>query len=344
MADMRAQRFALLPTVGRDVIEASIAADLAVHNRLMNGAIEAYSGPATSDVRRMYGTGGILDFVEADEFTRPHTQKVVTGSSVDFPLKLFQASIGWTAMFFKNKTLGDLEATQSAAKAGHTVAVIRALQRAFYPAANYTTNDFLVNGVPLSVKRFVNGDSAPIPLGPNGEVFNPATHTHYLFHNALDNASAHALVDTVTEHRAGSKPVVYINLADATAWAGLTDFKPFPDPRLTVPLSTTSVPLQKLDLGDQQIGLFGAAVVWVKPWAIANYAVCIDIGAPEKPVALRTRTGSPLVLEPLATNIMSPIQADYMMSEYGFGVWNRVGGAVLDHRTGAVAYVDPTIP
>lgn len=346
MADMEAQRFLTLPNVDLSILAASIQADLDVHNRLLNDAY-AYltGGTATADERRMYGVGGLLDFIQADEFSRPHTQKVVTGSLVDFPLYNYQASIGWTAMFFKNKTLGDIVATQSAAKAGHALNVLKSMQRAIYPAANFTVNDFLVRNLPLNVKRFVNADGAAIPIGPNGEVFDPATHTHYLFHNGIDNASLHALVDTVTEHRAGANPVIFINSADQVAVAALADFKPFPDPRLTVPLSA-SQPVQKLNLfnaGNVAIGLFGRAVVWVKPWAISNYAVCIDIDNPGKPIVLRTRDGSPLKLEPLATNIMSPIQADYMQSEFGFGVWTRTNGAILDFTTGAVAYVDPVI-
>lgn len=347
MADMEAQRFLTLPNVDLSILAASIQADLDVHNKLLNDAY-AYltGGTATSDERRMYGTGGLLDFSEVDEFGRVHTQKVVTGSLVDFPLKKFAASIGWTAMFFQNKTLGDIVATQSAAKAGHALNVLKSLQRAIYPAANFTTNDFLVRNLPLNVKRFVNADGAAIPIGPNGEVFDPATHTHYLFHNGIDNTSAHALVDTVVEHRAGANPVVFINSADQVAWAALTDFKPFPDPRLTVPLTTTPVPTQKLSLfnaGNVAIGLFGRAVVWVKPWAISNYAVCIDIDNPGKPIVVRTRDGSLPALRPESTNIMSPLQADYMAAEYGMGVWTRTNGAVLDFTTGAVAYVDPVI-
>jgi len=346
MGDMLKQKFISPVKLGLDIIMASLNADLAIHNRIVNDQLSLFVGETTSDRRRRYGVAGNIEFNKADEFTRSHTQKVLTGSEVEFPMDGFQAAIGWTAMFFKNKSVADLAMTQVAAKVGHVQAIRKELQRAMYVSANYSTLDYRVDNVQLDVKRFVNADGAEIPLGPNAEIFNASTHTHYLFSNGLTAAGADALVQTVIEHRNDGSPTIFINLSDEAAWRALPNFKPFVDSRLTLPI-TTSNPTMRLNpfrTNDRQIGLYGAATVWVKPWGISNYGLCIDIDNPMKPLAARTRDGSAISLETVGTNVLFPIQADYMESEFGFGVWTRTNGAVLYHGAGAVAYVDAPIP
>ena len=346
MQDMLANRIQTPVQLGLDTIARSLQADLAIHNRILQDVMGPFAA-TTADRRRRYGVSGQLEFKKADEFTRAHTQKVITGSEVEFPMDGFQAAVGWTAAFFKNKSVADMAATQVAAKVGHVASIKRELQRAFFGSSNFSTFDYRVDDVQLDVKRFVNADGAPIPMGPNGEQFDASTHTHYMFHNALDNTSALALVNTILEHNPSGAIKIYINLADESAWRALADFKPYTDTRI-IPSVNTDRPAGRLDPfnpGDRAIGIFGAAEVCVKPWGISNYAVALDTASPNgKPLALRTRTGGGITLDTVGTNVLFPLQADYMESEYGFGVWNRVAGAVLYHAAGAVAYVDPVLP
>lgn len=344
MADLLEVRFQSPVEFGLDAIAASLAADLAVHNRLTNDALAPLS-VTTKDRRRRYGGSDQIEFKRSDEFSRMHTQKVITGSVVEFPLDGFQAAVGWTAMFFQNKTVADMAMTQNAVKAGHMTRIRRELQRAVYGSTNFTWNDYRVDQIDLTVRRFLNADGEAIPMGPNGEVFDAATHTHYLFNNGLTNAAALALVATIVEHHQGGNPVIYINSGNETAWRGLADFRPFTDARL-IQGNTDGTPIQRLsnlNTADRAIGIFGVATVWVKPWALLDYALATDLGAP-KPVVCRTRTGAPVNLNTIATNVLFPLQADYMESEFGFGVWTRTNGAVLYYAAGAVAYVAPTIP
>lgn len=345
LQDLLKLRFISPIKLGLDTIERSLQTDLAIHNRILKDLM-GFFADTSADRRRRYGVSGALEFKRSDEFTRAHTQKVITGSEVEFPMVGFQAAIGWTAWFFKNKSVADMAMTQVAAKIGHMNAIRRELQVAIYGATNYSTIDERVDEVNLDIKRFVNADGAPIPLGPNSEVFNPSTHTHYLWHDGLDNASAHALVQTVLEHHNDGAIKIFINITDVSAWQGLADFKPFIDSRFTIP-TTVSSPTARLDalrMNDRPIGYFDAAEVWVKPWAITSYPIAMDIQAPGKPLVLRTRSGGGITLDTIGTNVLFPLQADYMESEFGFGVWTRTNGAVLYCGAGAVAYVDATIP
>lgn len=345
LQDMLRNRFQTPVQLGLDTIARSLQADLAIHNRILQDLMAPFA-VTTADRRRRYGVSSSLVFLTADEFTRAHTQKVITGSEVEFPMDGFQAAIGWTAAFFKNKTVADMAATQVAAKVGHINAIKRRLQMAMFGATNYTFYDYRTDDIALDVKRFVNADGAPIPMGPNGVTFNAATHTHYLWSNGLTNAAAHSLVQTVLEHYNSPEIRIFINIGDEAAWRALADFKPYIDSRI-IPAITTERTAGRLDPfspGDRAIGIFDAATVYVKPWGVLNYAVCLDTGSDMKPLALRTRDGGPIRLDTVATNVLFPLQADYMESEFGFGVWNRTNGAILYHAAAAAAYVEPTFP
>jgi len=332
--------------LGLDTVRQSLENDQAIYNRLLQEMLDPFVA-VTQDVRRRYGVGSTIRGGRVDEFGRMHTQKAITGSEVNFPLDARQYAVGWTAAFFRDKSVADMMTTQIAIQDGHILDVLADLKSAMYLSQDYTFNDYRDTTLDLAVKRFVNADGAPIPTGPNGVTFDGSTHTHYLAVNGLDNTSAKALVRTVLEHYAVGPIQVFINQADESAWRGLTDFHACPDPRLTVPTSAAQ-PRQTVDIfdiGDRAIGVFDAAEVVVKPWAIANYALCLS-QAPgiDKPVAMRTRAGSNVAgidLKTVATNVLYPLQADYMESEYGFGVWNRLAGAVL--YSGGGVYTDPTI-
>jgi hypothetical protein len=332
--------------VGLDAIMTIVNRDLATHNRITTDLVSTFAD-ITTDIRRRYGVSDTIEFRPADEFTRAHTQKAVTQAIVEFPLEGDQAAIGWTAMFFRQKSVADLALSQLAAQRGHLLSVRQKLQAAMYGAANYTFNDYRDTMLDIGVKRFVNADGAPIPDGPNAEVFDGTTHTHYLFSNDLTNVAAHALVDTVAEHHLNPRPMVFINKADESKWRALVDFKPYTDVRLMQSYNEDQ-PVTRLNpykTDDVAIGLFGMAEIWKKPWAISNYAVCLDLGAETpKPLACRVRDiATGIGMRTVATNVLFPLQADYMEHEFGFGVWERTAGAILYHAPGAVAYVEPVI-
>lgn len=345
--DLLARRDVTPLQLGLDIIQTVLTRDQAAHNRVTQDMISKYAVIST-DIRRRYGVSDTLDFARVDEFGRSHTQKVVTSSVVEFPLERYQAAVGWTADFFRAKTVADLAMTQVAAQNGHVLNIRARLQAAIYGASNYTFTDYLDTGIDVGVKRFVNADGAPIPNGPNGETFNASSHTHYLFSNGLTDVGAQALVDTVMEHHSEPRVYIYINRADEVSWRALTNFKPYIDNRISIALTTTGVPNTQLDPynpNDREIGLYSGAIIAVKPWAISNYASALDLGAnTPKPLVARVRNaGDGLGLRTVADNVMFPLQAQFMQAEFGFGVWERTAGAVLYHATSASAYVDPAV-
>lgn len=327
---------------GLNIIQQILEQDQRNHDAIMTDMVSTFS-EVSDDIQRLYGAGGTIRFSQVDEFGRSHTQKNTTGSAVGFPLRRFQAAIGWTADYLTRATPADMAQTQLAVQNGHALEIRSQLQSAIYGATNYTFKDFLVRNFSIGVKRFLNADGAEIPNGPNGETFDGSTHTHYLAGAALNDTLAGDLVSTVVEHHVNGQPQVFINVADETAWRGLTNFKPYVDSRLTLNANANE-PTARLNpflTNNRPIGLYGAAEVWVKPWAVSGYAACMDVSAAAgKPLVCRVPAGETQVrLRPAAEIVLFPLQAKYMNSDFGFGVWTRTNGAVLDH--GHAAYTDP---
>lgn len=337
-----AARFASAVDYGLDTIQQVLAADVAAHNAIVTEMVGDLC-EVTTDRQRRYGTSVDGDMVEVDEFGRAPTQVAKPGSTVGFPLRLFQFAIGWTEKWLQLHTAADMAtATQNAEKA-HLRAIQRDIKRAIYGNTNYTFNDFLVDKVDLAVKRFVNADGAAIPDGPNGETFDGSAHTHYDALASLTAAGLKANINDVIEHGFGGAVRVAINKADETAVRALSGFVAYPDPRIVYRNSDT--PGQTLDisrLDNRAIGIFEGAEVWVKPWAIQYYSFAWDAASPSKPLAFRQRDSASLAGLRIAANMSTyPLYAQYMEAEFGIGVWTRTNGSVLYFNNGS--WADPTI-
>jgi hypothetical protein len=327
---------------GMSTVQEILNADLAVHNALMAQAIGEFAAIST-DKQRIYGASARGKMVRVDEHGRAPTQRVGKNGQVAFPLDLFQYNIGWTRTWEKEKTPADFAEAMQGAQKAHRIAILGELKRAVFLSGNYTHTDDLVDGIQLNVKRLLNGDSAPIPDGPNGEVYNVATHNHYLASAAFDQTLLLALIATVVEHGHGGKVRVYINAAQENTVRGFANFVAYQDPRIILATNANqaNARLDITRLDNRAIGLLGAAEVWVKPWVPALYAFCFDVDYPQKPAHLRERTPGSMQLQIAAIIDMHPLVAEFMEAKFGIGVWSRTNGAVA--FGGGGAYVDPAI-
>lgn len=329
---------------GQNRIAEILGRDLAAHNALVMDILTGLC-EGTTDRQRRYGGSISGQMVEVDEYGRSPTQRAVTGSTVGFPMRLFQFAVGWTEKWMQNHTPADMAMMTIQAQNAHLAALHREIRKALYLTANYTFRDFLVDNVDLPVKRLVNADGMAIPNGPFGDEFNAATHTHYLARagGSLAGSDVTRAIDTVAEHRRGTDIKIAINKADETAWRvllGATNL--YPDPRIVYRASDTpGMTLDQTQTDNRAIGIYGSAEVWVKPWAIANYPFVWDANGP-KPLGFRQRTTeSQQGLRIAATLNTFPLHAEYMEAEFGVGVSERTNGAVL--YTGDTTYADPTI-
>jgi hypothetical protein len=334
---------------GEDRAWSEVNAAMMAHNRQMLEILGVLV-ERTPDRQRRYGSAASKNMQVADQFGRPQAQKVTAGVTLGFPLRLYEDALQWTRKFVQAPgSAQQLAAEFDAILDADRRQVMYEIKSALFGPTNYTFTDVLIDNVALAVKRLANADSAAIPLGPNGESFNAATHTHYLFtaSTALAAADLSALISTVLEHTNRGTVQVWINSAQETAVRGLTGF--VADIAAYIVrggAATTDVTDQTLDLMNPQnrrIGMFGAAEIWVKPYIPSGYLAAISVGNPEAPIVFRFREGGgdlQLVFE----DDNHPLRARGYEREFGCAVYNRVGAAVLFVDAGSAgAYTAPSL-
>lgn len=321
---------------GEDRAWDSISAALASHNAQFNEMLGTLV-ERTTDARRSYGTADNKVMDEMDQWGQSDAQKISAAVTVDFPLRRYGNSLQWNRQWMMSNTVAQLAAEVAAIMDADVTNLIKQVKRAVFTPTNSTFVDKL--GVPanvsLSVKAFANNDGSGYPVGPNGEVF-ATSHTHYLGNATLTAAALTSLVVAVQEHYNSGTPVIVINSADEAAVRALTGFVAYVDPRLTLN-QNASVPFTRLNFANtynREIGLFGAAVVRVKPWGIANYAFAYIEGQ-DPPLAMRVPPVESLGdLNLLYEDERLPLRARSYERQMGVGVWQRVGGAVLEFDNG----------
>lgn len=330
---------------GEDRAWESISVALAAHNAQVEDMLGSLV-ERTTDTRRAYGTSDTKTMQELDQWGQGDAQKITAGAVVDFPLRRYGDSLQWTRQWMMSNTVEQLAAEVAAIMDADRRNFQTQVKRAVFGPTNTSFVDKLGNpaNITLNVKALLNADSAGIPVGPNGETFNGATHTHYLATASLTAANLAALILTVQEHYNTGTPVVYINSADEAAVRALTGFVAAVDPRLII-ATTTTRPTETLNLSnlyDRMIGYFGAAEIWIKPWALASYFFAYVRGQPP-PLAMRIPTFAGLAdLNLMSEDERWPLRARTYERQFGIGVWQRPNGAVL--YTGAGSYAAPVIP
>jgi hypothetical protein len=334
-----------VPVIAGDFSQEALAQTIAADNQNFSTIVDemlADLAVKTSDRIRPVGSSLGGNAMEVDEYGQGPTQRDVPGYFLGFPLKRITFPIGWTKQWLKNAKVADLAIRNGIAQGAHLRRIRYELQKAIFTPTNYTFVDHLVDKASLTVKAFINADSTAMPNGPNGESFDGTTHTHYDGAAALTAPVLTALINDVVEHRNGARIRVYFNVADAATVSAVTGFVPLQVPFVTLN-SAANQATERLDItkaDNRQIGWFGVAEIWTKPWVPAFYAIAVDVDAPQKPLVRRTEQEDRGIH--IAGEIDShPLQAEFSEWFYGFGVWNRLAACVLKFNN--ATYATPTL-
>lgn len=346
IAQLRAARFASAATFGLDTINDVLQLDLSRYNAFVQDELNLLADP-TDKQSRIYGTSATHHMIEVDPYGAAPSLRQLPGVTVQFPLRLFKATIGWTSKALEIATPSEIVEKVIQVRTGHSRAISRMVQASLFNDTNYTWVDNLTNGVTLTIRRLLNADGQAIPNGPAGEVFVPGTHDHYnaTATGTLTNADVDALVEDVTEHGNTKGVKVMIHLDNKVAFVALTGFLALGDGGIVY--SGTNNTVKKMnfdDLNNQLIGYWrnSSIEVWVKPIVPEGYAMCVATDIPEKVLAYRQREQDSLKgLRIAASNNEYPLIADYMEAEFGFGVWNRTAAAIL--ITDSNSWSNPTL-
>jgi hypothetical protein len=334
-------RFLSPVQVGLDKLAQDVNNELSIWNARSVDLISTFA-EITEDRKRRSGSaldGSPMD--EVDEFGVAPAKKVLPGMEVEFPLKKYNYNLGWTDDWFAQHTVEDMFVQVVSARTSYSKTIQREIKKAVFLKSNYTVSDTLRDGASLAVKRFVNADGASLPIGPNGEIFDGSTETHYLGTASFVTGDLTSMVDQLVEKGHGGNVRIYINRAQETAVRGFADFTAYSDPRIqyvATDFTTKRVDITRQD--NRAIGIHGSAEVWVKPWIPAGYVFAYDADSP-KPLAMRRHKVFAPGLRVNARLSAFPLNADYMTAYMGFGVYNRTNGVCLD--TGNASYTDPTI-
>jgi hypothetical protein len=392
LSALRAANGTSIAGYGLDNAYQGIALYLAAQNVITSEMISDFCGMGT-DEQRAFGsvTSGTMVMEEMDADGKPASQKTTAGVTVGFPLRRYAIGVSWNYQYFANNTPADMAVQVQAMATADRQRIQKEIKAALFGnlnyagsrgTGNYDFRDFLGKGVHLPVKKILNADGLAIPPGPNGEIFDGTTHTHFLWSQAywptstsvatLSALSASTPTTTnndlllltkhVREHNAEGALVIYINQNQE------------PDIRLTpgftalqyqgiVPRTTIDVQTGYYDpnnINNRWIGNFQGAQVWVKPWIPTDYILCFFISGAEPPLMARTPdstlagktaggdlAGGPGDLRIVQDSANHPLYAMALERQIGFGAWNRWNSAVMfvsnSSANSATSYTPPSL-
>ena len=334
-------------TFGEDKLLEALQTDLDFHNAALQEQLQEFATP-TTDLQDRYGTNDSGGMQPADEFAQPITQVVRVGDQVAYPLWKRIRGVGWTKDYLDRATVEDLAKDQIAVRADHIKQVGVDLARALLHPVNHTFRDVHATLVDLNVKALVNGDGGGIPNGPNGESFDPDTHSHY---NAIDWAAAtpdqraeamEAMVADLIEHGHGDDVRIYISQANESQVRQVPGFvrAEFALVRPAGDRDASTIVLDNSRTTNRVIGTFNGHPVWTKPWQRPNYQIAHAAGDARKPLKYRQDTIAERRGLRLGGQIkVYPLQTDNFEAFYGFGAHTRTAAVAL--YMGGPTYLSP---
>jgi hypothetical protein len=316
---------------------------LAAYNAITNDELGTLAAVVPNRIMGYGGATGVV-VVKVGEYGKADASKPSGGGSVGFPLDRNQSTLQWTRDWLEMATVEEAMADVDDRILADTQQLQVDLKNAFFGSSNRTFIDHLTDRLSLSVKALANNDGFSYPPDPYGNAV-AGTHNHYLGTGSLVNADVLALINTVAEHYNSGKMYLYINSLSETAVRALAGF--IPAPLLgTVPATTATVTTEAMDdgqLNNRYIGKFGnqGAEVWVKPWVPANYMLAFIRRGDVRVLGMRQRGDrNRLRIVWQDREGSYSLRAETAEREVGFGVWDRLGAAVL--YTANATYADPT--
>lgn len=326
---------------GVNTVQQVLQNDLDNWNAIIMDAL-SYLSMDTTDRADRFGVSHDFEMFESDEYDRGVAGKDAGGTDVAYPMLKHKVNVGWTLDYMKVSTPADMARVQIGIQNAHQRSIYTGVRRALYRPTNYSVLDRLVDNYTLPVKRLLNADSNPIPNGPYGATFNGATHTHYLANATLTDAALTSAITSVAEHTNTSRIVVIIAETNIAGVEALTSYTAATGDLLVAAedADRTRFSITQGETSNRRIGVYkGIYEVWVKPWALANYALILDLNGP-KPLKRRQRPQLALRgLRMSSQSQLEPLRVDFFESEFGFGVFGRSSAAVLQFNN--ATYQDP---
>lgn len=346
MQDLLNMRNVTVSQVDPQAIADALQRDNASHQRVLNGLLDDLVERTTDFAGSTPITNVNDEMIQVSEDGAVQTRKSAAGGMQNYPLDKFQHGQGFTLDYMIRRSPADLAREQAEVQRTHINTIHKRILRALFLNTPRVVRDVFGRGanLTLTVKPLANGDGDEVATGPNGETFDPMTHSHYMTAPDITDSAVTAAVDTVVEHGEGGSVRLWVSRADEAKVRQLGGFTPYVDQR-TLPAILMAgnggqmVGAQNLNVnnpGNRAIGVYGPAEVWVKPYMPAGNLVPIRVGGSAKPFRMRVSDLARLQgLHLEGGSVMHPLEAKYWADYFGIGAHDRTAAAVLQITGGA---------
>ena len=336
--------------VGEPIIYDAVNQLAAAHSEELARATALFIQTVTTKHTEYYQLPGGGMMQEADRLSRPGAIKFPGQYPVSYDLRDARDQLAWDDVSIAYLTL---EEVQTAVR----TVFIRHLNWVRFHMLKHlfnNTNDVFTDetaGADLTIRRLANADGTQFPPLYGQSAMVPGTHDHYLVSGyastaiSATNNPMKALRTTIEEHFGPGNIMTFINATETPAIEALADFVPIEDPNLSLPITQdaiagavpSSVPGRVIGRLDRQ---------WISEWLAvpANYILSVDMDQTppmkkriDEPTGISGRGALALV----ARQQEFPLQESFWRDRHGFGVGNRLNGAVM-FLDGGAAYNPPT--
>lgn len=250
-----------------------------------------------------YGAAGTIEAENMTELDKPDDSKIVVEYPIGFPLTRHGNGIGYTRDWLASNSTKQLAAQYDAARSGDMLKIQSKIRRALYypisrpvfnPDGTKNTSAYVdrlqAPNVPLPLYPLLNADGNAVPIGPNGETFDPTTHQHYMasdWTSITDPSARDGIMQTacqnLIEHKITGGVMLAINSSDVSKVKALPEFQQRFDETVHVGIGVTYAEgdLDILNFNNRCIGTYLGFEVWVKPWTFPGYIVPMATGDDE---------------------------------------------------------------
>ncbi len=353
LAGITASDYQFVNTVGQQLTYELTKQYLERVNLDMQLSLSMFVQGTTTKFQERYQLPGGGRMQEIGRLARPAVVRATGSFTVGYPLQGFGDAVAADRVDMAYMSTAEYERHVDSVVIRDRNEVRFRILRALFKSTDTSIED--PERGAITVKPLANGDSVLYPpvLGSSSE----ATDNHYLesgYAAAAISDSNNPLVtlrNEIEEHfgtqTGGNNIVVFCNNAQSEQLGALTDFVSIVDYRVRAGANVDTpmgVP-PNIPTTARVLGVSNGC--WVVEWRFipANYLVAVDADQPA-PLKMRVdppETGLPLGLQLVARETLNPMETAIWEHRYGFGVANRLNGAVMELGTGGT-YTIPTSP
>lgn len=338
-----------LNSIGEKVLFDAAQTYLAAHSADLAAASAAFVEGTTEDFKVVYKLPGGGRLQRRGSQAPSAAMKTYGSWDVSFPLEDFGAQYGGSDIDLAYMTVGDLQLQMETIRTQDMNTFRFEMLRALFNNTARTFKDPIHGS--LTIQPIANGDSVVYPpvIGSEDE----ATDDHFRVSGYAANSISDTnnpldtLRDELEEHSGTPTGygdiAVFVNPAQKAKLEALGDYDPVNDIHIRAG-QDTNLPVGLPTVPGRILGRSNGVWVVEWRWIPSGYMYAQNLAAPG-PLKKRrdpADTGLGEGLQLVGKSDLHPLETSHYRHRFGFGVGNRLGGAVMFLDSGS-SYTIPTI-